>query len=131
MIYISIIAFLILIIMALSGFILVLLTQKARTQTAQQMPVWWPNPNNYSEHYDTQNPIHKAVLLYREQRRCDDHSVIKGPETIRLKNPDGTYRYRNYLCRDRYQEQCIDDGSFDTYYYEWCEDECGNQIFIE
>jgi len=28
--------------------------------------------------------------------------------------------YQNYTCASRYQEQCIDDGSFDGYYEEWC-----------
>jgi hypothetical protein len=28
--------------------------------------------------------------------------------------------YENYTCENRYQEQCIDDGSFDSYYEEWC-----------
>lgn len=36
--------------------------------------------------------------------------------------------YCNYICRNRYEEQCILDGSFDTYYEEWCEDASGNRI---
>ena len=29
--------------------------------------------------------------------------------------------YGNYICKPRYNEQCIWDGSFDTWYDEWCE----------
>ncbi|MFA6089114.1 MAG: thioredoxin domain-containing protein, partial [Candidatus Woesearchaeota archaeon] len=30
--------------------------------------------------------------------------------------------YYNYECDSRYLEQCINDGTFDTWYDEWCED---------
>lgn len=29
--------------------------------------------------------------------------------------------YGNYRCESRFQEQCINDGSFDGYYMEWCD----------
>ncbi len=39
--------------------------------------------------------------------------------------------YWNYRCKDRYQEQCINDGSFDTYYDEWCEYEAREEVVEE
>jgi hypothetical protein len=32
--------------------------------------------------------------------------------------------YSNFTCANRFNEQCIDDGSFDAYYSEWCEYSC-------
>ncbi len=91
---------------------------------------YFPNPNAYPEYYQKDNPIHKAIVLHRTVKNCSDRAMIGEPQTIKLKNTDGTTRYSNYLCRDRYQEQCVSDGSFDTYYDEWCEDGNGNKIEV-
>ena len=32
--------------------------------------------------------------------------------------------YGNYACSNRFIEHCIDDGSFDAYYLEWCNYSC-------
>jgi hypothetical protein len=55
--------------------------------------------------------------------------VVGEPQTIELKKEDGTY-YCNYICRSRYEEQCFSDGTFDTYYDEWCEDALGQKIEV-
>ena len=82
---------------------------------------WYPNPNSYPEYYEEDNKIHKATVLHRVTKDCETNEVVKEEELIKLKNEDGTQRYCNYICRDRYEEQCIKDGSFDKYYSEWCE----------
>lgn len=86
-----------------------------------QTCVWYPNPNSYPEYYEEDNEIHKATVLHRVTKDCETNEVVKKEELIKLKNEDGTQRYCNYVCRDRYEEQCIKDGSFDKYYSEWCE----------
>src|SRR3989344_874965 len=83
---------------------------------------YFSNQNTHSRFHQKDNPIHNAVVLHRTVKNCSDHAMTGEPQTIKLENEDGTIRYSNYLCRNRYQEQCVSDGSFDTYYDEWCED---------
>ena len=89
-----------------------------------------PNPNAYPEFYDRNNPIHKATVIHRTVRNCSDHSVVGEPQVWPLITEDGTH-YCNYICTNRYQAQCIKDGTFDTYYDEWCEDVNGERIEVE
>ncbi|MBM3249035.1 MAG: hypothetical protein FJZ10_06440 [Candidatus Omnitrophica bacterium] len=91
--------------------------------------VYLPNLDRYPEFYEMENPIHKAVILHRTVHQCSDKSQVGEPQVIKLKKDDGTY-YSNYICRSRFEEQCIQDGSFDTYYDEWCEDEYGHKIDV-
>ncbi len=86
---------------------------------------WMPSRYSYPEYYNRTNPIHQAVILYRTSKYCGTNEVIK-KEVIQLHTPERDYC--NYICRNRQYEQCILDGSFDTYYDEWCEDANGNRI---
>ena len=57
-----------------------------------------------------------ANTLLRTVKDCSNGTAIGALQRIDL-----TSGYSNYTCGSRYQEQCIDDGSFDTYYDETCE----------
>lgn len=85
-----------------------------------------PNPTTYPGFYDRSNPIHKTKILHRTAYSCEDNSIIDGPQVIDVETFNGGYC--NYICRNRYKEHCIEDGSFDQYYDEWCEDADGNKI---
>jgi len=65
----------------------------------------------------------EMVILHRTDRDCETHEplpeVNDGNEQVFEVGVDAGYG--NYECENRYQEQCIDDGSFNHYYYEWCE----------
>ncbi|RJQ17222.1 hypothetical protein C4573_04185 [Candidatus Woesearchaeota archaeon] len=63
------------------------------------------------------------IILHRDVLKCDDDSYDKsapddGKQVFEV--GEGT-DYWNFNCQNRKQEQCYDDGSFDTYYKEWCE----------
>lgn len=51
-------------------------------------------------------------FLYRDVRDCKTHEVLYKTK-IYLYNG-----YGNYSLSDRYQSQCVTDGTADTYYYE-------------
>jgi hypothetical protein len=53
--------------------------------------------------------------LLRTTRSCATRQPVAPQQRIDL-----TSGYSNYTCASRYQEQCIDDGSFDNYYDESC-----------
>jgi len=65
----------------------------------------------------------KRTILHRTHRYCDSKQPVEnvndGEEQV-FPVGEGT-SYWNFKCKNRYQEQCHDDGSFDTYYDEWCE----------
>jgi len=64
----------------------------------------------------SQNPI----ILHRTVKDCGTNEVVVAEHEIDLR----IFRngnYRNYRCASRYTEQCINDGTFDTYYIESCE----------
>ncbi|MFA6407608.1 MAG: peptidoglycan-binding domain-containing protein [Candidatus Paceibacterota bacterium] len=69
-----------------------------------------PNPVLYG---DSSPKMPTAVL--RLYKACSD-SWINRKEHIPVA-PGG---YANYRCTNRYQQQCFDDGSFDSYYDEAC-----------
>jgi hypothetical protein len=78
------------------------------------------------------NPIietHKFMIMHRTVKYCKDNStkVINGVSEQIIPVGRGT-SYWNFKCENRYQEQCIADGTFDTYYDEWCEERSGNII---
>lgn len=61
----------------------------------------------------------QATKLHRYGYQCDGSS----------RSPDQTIDlvatgYRNYTCSNRFIDQCINDGSFDSYYLEWCNYSC-------
>jgi hypothetical protein len=60
----------------------------------------------------------KATVLHRTVYRCD--GTLQSPETT----VDLTNGYRNYKCANRFKESCVDDGTWDGYYSEWCEYLC-------
>jgi hypothetical protein len=57
----------------------------------------------------------KATKLHRVTLSCN--GVAQSGEQV----VDLSGGYWNYTCKSRYQEQCIDDGSFDGHYMEWCD----------
>jgi len=75
-----------------------------------------------------------AVVLHRRHRFCSDGTVhpysMKGLEEQNIVINSDKRQYCNVVCKFRAQEQCYDDGSFDTYYMEWCEDGNGNKINV-
>ncbi len=69
-----------------------------------------PNPGTYGDL--SNNAVPKYV--YRVYLSCDDKIDRKERITTEL-------GYRNYICGDRKQQQCFDDGSYDNYYIEYCD----------
>lgn len=70
-----------------------------------------------------------AVILHRNIYRCDNKALIGEPQTIDLRTfRNGTYC--NFTCGSRFKAHCYEDGTFDQYYDELCEDEKGNKIII-
>jgi hypothetical protein len=75
----------------------------------------WGWPLTPGEQRDSSNVVVTSTLL-RTVKSC-----ATGQATGPLQRIDLTTGYSNYTCASRYQEQCIDDGSFDSYYDERCE----------
>ncbi len=95
---------------------------------------WMPSAYSYPEYYQRSYVGHEAVILHRKHVYCSNsepYTLMYGLEEQYLVLHGERRDYCNYICRDRYHEQCILDGSFDTYYMEWCEDADGNVIEIE
>ena len=74
------------------------------------------------------NPLHygavadllsAATVLYRTHRTCDG-KLEKTPASNGYEIAD-LQGYSNYMCRSRFYEQCIMDGSFDSFYDERCD----------
>ncbi len=95
------------------------ISQVPNTQTVSE-PMVIPDPSVYTN-LDYEK-LRKATILHRKHYTCDGRQIDEelgfGREEVINLMATG---YTNYVCRNRYQEQCIDDGSFDTYYDEWCE----------
>lgn len=77
------------------------------------------------------HPIPSAVILHRTVKDCRTDEPIRAVENIPLKGSQGQQLYSNFLCRPRKQEQCFEDGTFDRWYDEWCEDSHGRKIKIQ
>jgi hypothetical protein len=75
----------------------------------------WGWPLTPGEQRSSANVVVASTLL-RTIKDCASGAAI-GP----VQRIDLTSGYSNYTCGSRYQQQCIDDGSFDTYYDEICE----------
>lgn len=72
---------------------------------------WVPNPT----FYPLRNPASVPAFFYRTVRECMSKEIISEQLIF-------TYNgYQNYVGGSRYQQQCIDDGSFDTFYEESAE----------
>lgn len=66
----------------------------------------------------------QSIILHRDHLYCsNDQPVAHAPNGgLNQVFPVGPgTNYWNYKCKNRKQEQCYDDGSFDAYYREWCE----------
>jgi hypothetical protein len=83
--------------------------------TANSYESGWGWPLTPGEQRGSSNLVETNTLL-RTAKQCSDGAAL-GP----LQRIDLTTGYSNYTCGSRYQEQCIDDGSFDSYYDERCE----------
>ncbi|OGE85085.1 MAG: hypothetical protein A3J48_02835 [Candidatus Doudnabacteria bacterium RIFCSPHIGHO2_02_FULL_46_11] len=68
---------------------------------------YYPNPDFYSS-----IPVESPQFFYRYVKDC----VTR--ETILRTKIDTSLDYHNYIGSDRYEQQCIMDGSMDTYYVE-------------
>jgi hypothetical protein len=83
--------------------------------TANSYESGWGWPLTPGEQRGGANVVVANTLL-RTTRDCSSGQALGGLQRI-----DITSGYSNYTCASRYQEQCINDGSFDTYYDERCE----------
>ena len=86
---------------------------------ADRAKVWFPNSMLYPEYGNSEV---RAMVLYRTVRNCSNDHFCEGhkpKQVIRLDDPEQPYF--NFICRPRYFEQCIEDGSFDCYYEEYCD----------
>jgi hypothetical protein len=76
----------------------------------------------------------KAVVLHRKHVYCNDSKLyevaMKGLQEQYIVINSEKRQYCNFECKNRKQEQCYNDGSFDTYYQEWCENFLGERINI-
>lgn len=64
-----------------------------------------------------------TIVLHRTMRDCATEAAVKdeyGREEQMFTVGTGS-GYYNYTCKNRFEEQCEYDGSFDIYYDEWCE----------
>jgi hypothetical protein len=60
----------------------------------------------------------QASTLHRFSFQCD--GLTRRDEKIDLLATG----YSNYTCSNRFTQQCVSDGSFDSYYLEWCDYKC-------
>lgn len=76
-----------------------------------------------------------AAVLHRKHVSCEDDSyyelAMKGLEEQHIVINSEKRQYCNFGCINRKQEQCYRDGSFDTYYMEWCENSNGSRIALD
>lgn len=70
--------------------------------------IWKPNPAQYKDRVLGRMPEY----FFRTVKDCKSHNILSEQVIF-------TYNgYKNYIGGSRYQDQCIDDGSEDTYYEE-------------
>jgi len=86
------------------------------TANSYESGLGWPLTP--SEQCDSDHLTSAPYVLQRTLRSCSNNAALGAQQNIDL--TDGSYT--NYTCSSRYQEQCIDDGSFDSYYDESCAD---------
>jgi len=89
------------------------------TKTSGTATGWVPNPQLYPEYYTGSDLLSVAKNVYRTHKWCDgtmkEDVWNKGYQIIELAG------YSNYLCRNRFKEQCVLDGTYDNYYDERCD----------
>jgi len=101
--------------------------ENINSQTVQYIP----NPNVY-QNLDYEK-LRRVTIVHRKHFTCDGQQLDEqlgfgNEEVINVKER----HYTNYVCKNRYQEQCVDDGSYDSYYDEWCEyDHVATPVEIE
>lgn len=78
----------------------------------------WGWPLTVGEQRDSDHLTSAPSKLYRTVKSCATGAALAPQQQVSL--IDGTYT--NYTCASRYQAQCIDDGTFDSYYDEVCGD---------
>jgi hypothetical protein len=61
----------------------------------------------------------KATTLHRYGYQCNGSN--RSPDQVIDLVATG---YGNFTCSNRFIEQCVNDGSFDSYYLEWCNYKC-------
>jgi len=81
------------------------------------------NPVAQANNSTTLTSTSPPAFLHRTVRNCSTNLTISPEATKDLS--DG---YSNYNCENNYRWQCIADGSFDSYYDEWCEDKYGRKV---
>ncbi len=76
----------------------------------------------WCENVSETKPLKNKTILHRTHKYCSDDSPVlpESCKTEQVFEVGGDTGYWNFKCRDRKQEQCYADGTFDTYYYEWC-----------
>lgn len=91
---------------------------------------YFPNESFYPEFYRRDGAIQKAVKVLRIEKSCkDDKEIQKYQLWLKRLGLFGEKQtYCNFICRNRKNEQCVLDGSPDSYVDEWCLDEKGNKI---
>jgi hypothetical protein len=62
--------------------------------------------------------LQQAKVLYRTHRLCTGQTKATPKNGREIAELSG---YRNFVCRSRFYEQCIVDGSFDEFYDERCD----------
>ena len=60
------------------------------------------------------SPFNQVTYFYRNVVDCSSGTVLERQMIINNGN------YCNFRCKNRYEEQCVMDGTFDTYYVERC-----------
>lgn len=91
---------------------------------------YFPNEAFYPEYYRRDGAIQQAAKVQRVEKRCSDDKEVKKYELwLKAINDKGAKQtYCNFICRGRKTEQCVLDGTADTYVDEWCLDQNGNRI---
>lgn len=86
-----------------------------------------PTPGTQGVNIDVTLPsetTESSIILHRDHLYCSNDQPVEYSPNGGLDQVfpvgEGT-NYWNFRCQNRKQEQCYDDGSFDTYYREWCE----------
>ncbi len=100
------------------GFVERVMEDIGLNPTSNSFESGWGWPLTPSEQFDSSHLTSAPYLLKRTVRSCATNAELSPEQTIDL--TDGSYS--NYTCASRYQQQCIDDGSFDSYYDERCVD---------
>lgn len=81
---------------------------------------YYPNPSTYADDLGS-DLLGRATVLYRAHYYCDGTLFTAAQPVGAYEKIDLASGYSNVICRNREQEQCISDGTFDHYYDERCD----------